>query len=154
MELKTPVQIITLVLRVLMGAWFVWSGGMKIFVSGLDRFTRNIANYRLVSPPLDAVAAYSVPWLEVIAGLCLLLGFLRRGAILTLTGLVIVFSVAIGWAWSKGLDISCGCHGGDSPINYWGKVAEFFVYFTVLAWLWLAEVFRITEKRLPQTKTA
>jgi uncharacterized membrane protein YphA (DoxX/SURF4 family) len=132
-------DILALVCRVLIGVWFVYSGGMKIFGSGLDRFTRDVANYQLVKAPWDAVAAYSVPWLEVIAGLCLMLGILRRGAILTIAGLVVVFSVSVGWAWSKGLDISCGCHGGDAPIQYWNKAAEFAGYFILLGWLWWRE---------------
>ena len=70
-------QVTALIARVLLGVWFVYSGGMKIFGSGLDRFTRDVANYQLVKPPLDAVAAYTVPWLELIAGLCLMLGILR-----------------------------------------------------------------------------
>jgi uncharacterized membrane protein YphA (DoxX/SURF4 family) len=132
-------QVVALIARVLLGAWFLYSGGLKIFGTGLDRFTRDIANYQMVKPPLDAVAAYTVPWLEVIAGICLLLGFLRRGAILTIAGLVVVFSISIGWAWFHNLDITCGCHGGDAPIQYWAKVAEFLGYFILLAWLWRIE---------------
>lgn len=128
-----------LIARVLLGGWFTYSGGVKIFGSGLDRFTRDVANYQLVRPPLDAVAAYTVPWLELIAGACLLLGILRRGAILTITGLVMVFSVSVGWAWVHKLDISCGCHGGDAPIQYWNKAAEFVGYYLVLGWLWWVE---------------
>ncbi len=129
----------TLIARVLLGTWFLYSGGLKIFGTGLDRFTRDVANYQLVKAPLDAVAAYTVPWLELIAGLCLMLGILRRGAILTITCLVCVFSISIGWAWHKGLDISCGCHGGDTPIQYWQKAAEFVGYFLLLGWLWIQE---------------
>jgi len=128
-----------LIARVVLGCWFVFSGGMKVFGSGLDRFTRDVANYKLVGPPLDAVAAYTVPWFEIAAGLCLMLGILTRGAILTIAGLVVVFAVCIGWAWAHQLDITCGCHGGDAPIHYWGKVAEFAGYFLVLAWLWWIE---------------
>lgn len=128
-----------LIARVVLGCWFVFSGGMKVFGSGLDRFTRDVANYQLVGPPLDAIAAYTVPWFEIAAGLCLMLGVLRRGAILTLGGLVVVFAVCIGWAWAHQLDISCGCHGGDAPIHYWGKVAEFAGYFLLLGWLWRME---------------
>jgi uncharacterized membrane protein YphA (DoxX/SURF4 family) len=135
-------QILALIARVMLGAWFLYSGGLKIFGTGLDRFTRDIANYQMVKPPLDAIAAYSVPWLEVIAGLCLLLGTLRRGAILTIAGLVVVFSISIGWAWFHKLDITCGCHGGDAPIQYWAKVAEFLGYFILLGWLWRMETRR------------
>ena len=132
-------KILALTTRILLGGWFVYSGAVKILGSGLDRFTRDNANYQLVRPPLDAVAAYTVPWFEVVAGLCLMAGILRRGAILTVAGLVGVFAFCIGWAWVHQLDISCGCHGGDAPIRYWSKVAEFTGYWLVLAWLWRRE---------------
>ena len=136
-------QIAALIARVVLGSWFLYSGGLKIFGTGLDRFTRDIANYHLVNPPLDAVAAYLVPWLECIAGLCLMLGILRRGAILTITGLVTVFSISIGWAWFHKLDISCGCHGSDAPIQYWSKAAELCGYFILLGWLWWVESYMV-----------
>jgi uncharacterized membrane protein YphA (DoxX/SURF4 family) len=139
--MKTPsrAEAFAIIARVTLGAWFVFSGGMKIFGSGLDRFTVDIANYKLVSAPLDAVAAYTVPWFEVVAGFCLMLGILMRGAILTIAGLVCVFAFCIAWAWFHQLDISCGCHGGDAKIQYWNKVAEFIGYFAVLGWLWWME---------------
>lgn len=125
--------------RVCLGCWFVYSGGMKVFGTGLDRFVYDISNYKLVGPPLDVVAAFTVPWFEMVAGLCLMLGFFRRGAILTLAGLVGVFAFCIGWAWWHQLDITCGCHGSDAKIRYWAKVAEFLGYYMVLAWLWRVE---------------
>ena len=128
-----------LIARVCLGCWFVYSGGLKVFGTGLDRFVYDIANYKLVAPPLDAVAAYTVPWFEIVAGLCLMLGFFRRGAILTLAGLVCVFVFCIGWAWWHQLDISCGCHGSDGKIQYVAKAAEFLGYYIVLAWLWKME---------------
>ena len=139
-----------LAVRVLLGVWFVYNGGIKIFGSGLDRFTTDIANYRMVSAPWDAIAAYSIPWTELIAGVCLMLGILTRGAILALTGLVVSFSFAIAWAWFKGLDISCGCRGGDEPIQYWSKVAEFAGYFMLLGWLWWMESRSIADVTRPE----
>ena len=139
MKAKKTTEIFALAARILLGAWFIYSGGVKLFVSGLDRFTRDIGNYQLVTAPLDAIAAYTVPWFEIMAGACLLLGILRRGAMLTLAGLVVVFAFCIGWAWAHQLDISCGCHGSDAPIRYWNKVAEFAGYSLVLAWLWWRE---------------
>lgn len=132
-------QTLALIARVCLGCWFVYSGGMKVFGSGLDRFVYDISNYKLADPPLDAVAAYTVPWFEIAAGLCLMLGVLRRGAILTLAGLVCVFAFCIGWAWFHQLDIACGCHGSDAKIQYWAKVAEFAGYFLVLGGLWWTE---------------
>jgi uncharacterized membrane protein YphA (DoxX/SURF4 family) len=134
--LSQPTGLLTLGIRVSLGCWFTYSGVTKILGGGLERFTRDIGNYQLVAPPLDAIAAYTVPWFEVVAGICLVLGFLRRGAILMVAGLVGVFAGCIGWAWVHHLDISCGCHGGDAPIAYWNKVAEFAGYAVLLVWLW------------------
>lgn len=138
-------EVAALIARVCLGCWFVYSGGYKVFGSGLDRFVYDISNYKLVGAPWDAVAAYTVPWFEIIAGLCLMLGFLRKGAILTIAGLVCVFAFCIGWAWVHQLNIACGCHGGDQKIQYWAKVAEFAGYFVVLGLLWRAE--RVTGPR-------
>lgn len=136
---KSRIEALAVITRVVLGFWFVYSGGVKIFATGLDRFTQDIANYKIVVPPLDAVAAYTVPWFELVAGVCLMLGVFRRGAILTVAALVVVFSFSIGWAWVHQLDISCGCHGSDAPIQYWQKVVEFTGYFSALAWLWWVE---------------
>jgi uncharacterized membrane protein YphA (DoxX/SURF4 family) len=128
-----------LVVRVLLGTWFVYSGGMKLWGSGLDRFTQDIANYQLVRQPLDAWVAYTVPWFELVAGFCLVLGIWLRGALITIAGLVLGFVVFVGWAWAHGLDISCGCTGSGKPIHYWGKAAEFALYAVLLAALWRME---------------
>ncbi|MBN8458849.1 MAG: DoxX family protein [Verrucomicrobia bacterium] len=130
--------ILAWMVSVALGTWFVGSGVWKIAVSGLDKFTLDIGNYQLpfIKPPLDAVAAFTVPWVEIVAGLCLAVGIWRRATLLVLAGLVAVFAICVGWAWSQGLNISCGCHGGDKPIHYWGKVAEFAGYYAALGFLW------------------
>jgi uncharacterized membrane protein YkgB len=44
---------------------------------------------------------------------------LALGAAIAVTGMTIVFMVAIGSAWARGLDISCGCFGKDEvSTNY------------------------------------
>ncbi len=128
-------EILALVLRVLMGAWFVYAGGLKIFVAGLDRFVLDIENYRLVSGQLAVGVGYTIPWLEVIGGLCFMMGILRKGAWWVMFGLVMAFVVSVGSAWARGLDISCGCLGGSEKISYWRKAAEFAVYLATLGWI-------------------
>lgn len=128
-------EMVALVLRVAIGAWFVYAGGLKIFSSGLDRFAADIGNYKLVSGGMAVVAAYLVPWVEVVAGICFMLGVLKKGAWLAMLGLVFAFSVSVGSAWWRGLDISCGCLGGTEKISYWAKAAEFALYYAVLGYL-------------------
>ena len=140
-------EILALVLRVLMGAWFVYAGGLKIFVAGLDRFVVDIENYRLVSGQLAVVVGYSIPWFEVVGGLCFMLGILRKGAWWVMFGLVLAFTISVGSAWLRGLDISCGCLGGSEKISYWRKAVEFTVYLAALGWI--AWVERRIQPRIP-----
>lgn len=124
-----------LILRVLMGAWFVYAGALKIFASGIDQFAADIGNYKLVDGSVALAIAYLIPWVEVVAGLCFMLGVLRKGAWWAMLGLVLAFTFSVGSAWWRGLDISCGCLGGTEKISYWRKVAEFALYFATLAFL-------------------
>jgi uncharacterized membrane protein YphA (DoxX/SURF4 family) len=146
---------IALVLRVLMGAWFVYAGGLKIFGTGLDRFVTDIENYQLVSGNLAIAVAYFIPWLEVVAGICFMLGILRKGTWLAMLGLVCAFTFSVGAAWWRGLDISCGCLGGTEKVSYWKKAIEFAVYFAAIAWVgcieWRKTPLTETEKASPET---
>ena len=127
---------ITLSLRVLLGAWFLYSGGVKIWGSGLDVFIRDVGNYRLLLDAWVVPVAYLVPWTEIIAGLLMVVGIWKRGTILVFAGMVVGFIIFIAWAWAKQLDISCGCQGDGEPIRYWFKAFELPSYLLVLAWLW------------------
>ncbi len=128
-------ETLALIMRVLLGAWFVYAGGLKIFGTGLDRFVTDIVNYKLVSGNLAIAAAYVVPWAEVVAGICFMLGILKKGAWWVMLGLVIVFTISVGSAWWRGLDISCGCLGGTEPVSYWKKAVEFVVYYAALGFI-------------------
>ena len=68
---------ITLSLRVLLGGWFLYSGGIKIWGSGLETFVRDLGNYRLLPDMMVAPMAYLVPWTEIIAGILMMLGIWR-----------------------------------------------------------------------------
>lgn len=126
---------VALALRVAMGAYFTYTGGVKLFVSGLERFATDIGNYRLVGENAAVAIAYLLPWVEIVAGVCFMLGVLRKGAWLAMFGMVTVFAAAIASAWWRGMDISCGCTGGAEKISYWAKAAEFAAYYLALGFI-------------------
>ena len=129
---------VTLSLRVIMGAYFLYSGGNKIWGdTGIHGFADAIGNYKLLPEAVVVPVAFFVPWAEIIAGLTLMLGVWRKGTILVMGGLVTGFIIFVSWAWKHQLVISCGCSGGDEPINYLIKAFELPTYLLVLAWLWL-----------------
>ena len=103
-------QYIFLTFRLLIGGIFLWAGVEKI-LSPFD-FSVAIYNYRLFPGPVIGIAAAMIPWVEALAGLCLLVGFNTKGAsaitsilLLTFVGLIIISAI-------RGLDIDCGCFGG------------------------------------------
>lgn len=130
---------LALALRIGLGVWFVYSGWTKVFDTGLDDFTRAVANYKIVVSPWDAVVAYTVPWVEMVVGFCLIVGLWKRGALWALAGLVAFFAFGVGQAWARNLDIACGCLGSpDGPrMNYTMKFVEFGGYWLAILLIWL-----------------
>jgi uncharacterized membrane protein YphA (DoxX/SURF4 family) len=130
---------IELTFRLALGGFFAWSGWMKVFSTGLDNFTRAVANYKLVNAPLDAMVAYTVPWVEMTVGACLVFGIWKRGALLVLAGLVGTFAFGVRHADLKNLNIACGCTGNPdgSPMDYTLKYWEFAGYWVVILLLFL-----------------
>jgi uncharacterized membrane protein YphA (DoxX/SURF4 family) len=91
------------------GGLFVFSGWVKVLDPGL--FLMSIRGFNLIGDPHAAWLALALPWLEVFAGMAVLTGWLRRGGLILLTGCIAVFIGALGLAWSRGLDVDCGCFG-------------------------------------------
>ena len=95
--------------QIAIGAVFLYAALPKI--GDVGSFAKQIHNYRLIPIATENVFAMVLPWIELVAGLALILGIgARSGAVLS-AGLMVVFIVAIGQAVARGLDIDCGCFG-------------------------------------------
>lgn len=97
--------------RLIVGGAFVYAGALKS--ANPARFADGIEAYRLLPYFGSALLAVYLPWLEMICGAGLILGWLRNGAALILMVLTALFALAAASAWVRGLDISCGCFGGQ-----------------------------------------
>jgi len=98
-----------LVFRLVLGGLFVYAGAVKA-LTPLD-FAQDIRNYRLVGQSLSFIAALVLPWLEILAGLFLVLGISKRGAALVVSGLLVFFIALTVVTMVRGLDVDCGCFG-------------------------------------------
>lgn len=120
-------------LTLIFGGLFVYAGVLKLRDPSV--FLADIRSFDLLSDPYAAWLALSLPWLEVFAGLAVITGILRSGGLLLLNAALVGFFIAIGSAWWRGLDITCGCFGGDAAkSNY----TELFVRDALLLALGLA----------------
>lgn len=134
------------ILAFIFGGVFAYAGVMKLRDPGL--FLVDIRSFDLLPDPYAAWLALVLPWIEVTGGLAVVTGFFRRGALLVLNGLLLVFFVAIGSAWFRGLDIQCGCFGSSgSTSNY----VELFARDGILLAIGLALGFLARQAGSPKT---
>ena len=101
------------VLRLALAGLFVAAGALK--VPDPWAFATEVHNYKLTPWDVSVVTAFYLPWLEIFAGLALLVRRWQPGALAALAGMTLVFTVALALAWYRGLDISCGCFGKAAP---------------------------------------
>jgi len=58
-----------------------------------------------------------LPWLEMGAGLLLIVGVAVRYAAIFGSVLMVAFIIAIAQAWARGLSIDCGCFGDGGAVD-------------------------------------
>jgi putative oxidoreductase len=74
-------------------------------------FAQQVHNYRLAPLWSEHLVAITMPWIELMAGLALVVGPRRRAGALVLFAFMLFFTFAVGAAWARGLDFHCGCFG-------------------------------------------
>jgi len=104
--------------RILLALFFIVSGLLKIV--DLPRFFQDVLNFDVVDGPPAEWIAIVVPTAEIILGALLAFNLMTPAVLTMLGGMMITFTVAIGMAWSKGLNITCGCFGklSEGPMDY------------------------------------
>ncbi len=100
---------LSLIFRIVLGGMFVLAGLAKI--ADPVRFLLTLREFRIFPDMLERFMAVTVPWLELILGLCLLLGLLTRAAALLFAVLTGGFTLAILSVIARGIKVDCGCFG-------------------------------------------
>jgi uncharacterized membrane protein YphA (DoxX/SURF4 family) len=107
------------VLGLVVGAVFIYASHDKILMPAA--FARIVYHYQLIGPNaylpalLPNLLAVILPWVELLAGMALIVGVWRREASVVAATLLVVFVLAVGQALVRGIDIeNCGCFALDS----------------------------------------
>jgi putative oxidoreductase len=111
---------LALPLRWYLGCVFVFACAHKI--AHPESFAVDIATYGILPLSLVNIMAITLPWMELAAGIMLILGLRARAAALMVFGMMVMFTVALAIALGQGLDLSCGCFAsqgaqGEDPIS-------------------------------------
>jgi uncharacterized membrane protein YphA (DoxX/SURF4 family) len=112
---------LTTIFRIIVGLVFIYASIDKI--SSPAYFAGTIQNYQIIPEFLMNIVAITLPWVELICGVLLLIGVWHRSAALILSLLMIVFIFAILSAIVRGLGIECGCFGAGTSAN-WTRIME------------------------------
>ncbi len=116
-------SVVLLVLRVLLGGLFVFAAYSKLKPpdpnNPLDNpiltYSMSVEAFHVLPPQLIEAGTFTIPWVEMIAGLMLVLGVWTRPAALVIGGLVGAFMWVIWGALASGnVDLDCGCFGGSA----------------------------------------
>jgi putative oxidoreductase len=104
---------IYILVRLALGGIFIYAGILKI----LDpvAFAGSVAAYKIMPYGLNYLVAATLPWIETVCGILLVVGYRVKAAASIILVMNLVFMVALASTIVRGLDIDCGCfkQGGE-----------------------------------------
>lgn len=114
---------ITLLFRLFIGGYFAFAAVEKIIDPLV--FATSINNYHMMPESLVNAFALVIPWLELLCGLMLIVGYKVRTNAALCGAMTVMFTIAVAWAVMQGLQIDCGCFGakGGEEVS-WMKVLK------------------------------
>ena len=102
---------------------FIFYGISKI--ADPTQFANEIGNYGMMPEFIVQLMAIIIPWLELLVGVLLLFGMYQNENGIIATILLVLFTIAVAYAFASGLDISCGCSGSDGGQKVgWLKILQ------------------------------
>jgi len=125
-----------LALRIGIGLVFLYASVDKVVHP--DQFAEIMQDYEILPKTVVNGAALWLAWLEVVLGICLILGAWLRAATLMATGLTVLFLGGLSIALSRGVGLHCGCFStdpGGRDVRTW--ISLWQEGLLLLACLWL-----------------
>jgi uncharacterized membrane protein YphA (DoxX/SURF4 family) len=100
---------LTFVFRLILGGVLLVAGALKV----TDPYSSatSVRAYQILPVNLANLLGFILPFAEVAIGIFLIVGIWVRLNALAGGALMIMFIIAIGQAWARGISLDCGCFG-------------------------------------------
>jgi uncharacterized membrane protein YphA (DoxX/SURF4 family) len=132
--------------RLLLAAVFLLAGISKVLAP--TEFIQAVRAFNLLPDPLVAPFALILPWVEILAAVYLIVGFLGRPAAVATAAMLLMFIVALLDALVTGnTGHPCGCFGstsnpvitalaGGDSVGWWDVIRDVILLAIALALVW------------------
>jgi uncharacterized membrane protein YphA (DoxX/SURF4 family) len=152
--------------RLVLGGIFVYAGYSKIFLpnlilsplfalkfslsTNLSNFANQVESYKLLSPWGVNLVSHTLPFIEIVLGLLLLLGWRLRIWATVVTFLMLGFLTVVSRAYLLHMNINCGCFATPEPLT----IKTVFRDGAFAALALLMTIFAFIEARKPHPWSA
>ena len=113
--MKNMSRIVYHLARLILALVFIYAGAVK--AQDVVAFAGHVAAYQILPYAMNYLVAATLPYVEFLAGVLLLLNVRVRPALVTIGGMTLVFMVALTSVLVRDLGIDCGCFdpsGGEN----------------------------------------
>jgi uncharacterized membrane protein YphA (DoxX/SURF4 family) len=108
---------LTVRVQIALGAIFIAAALPK--VTDPPSFAHMIYNYRILPAPLINITALVMPWVEIFAGLALIVGVWKAAARNLIAAMLVIFIIAISINLLRNNAIDCGCFDVSAAGKSW-----------------------------------
>jgi uncharacterized membrane protein YphA (DoxX/SURF4 family) len=152
--------------RLLLGGIFVYAGYAKLtqpnpvhlpyfmlkfsVAANLSTFAFQVESYKVLGAAGSSLLAHTLPFVEIVLGLLLLIGWKFRIWATTVTAILLGFLTLVTRAYLLHMDINCGCFGAPEPLTVMTVVRDSVLFALAV----LTTIFAFQEARQPHPWTA
>src|SRR5215468_2310253 len=127
--------------------WFL----LKFSVSAnLSTFAFQVESYKVLGAAGSSFVAHTLPFLEIVLGLLLLIGWKLRVWATMVSAILVGFLTVVTRAYLLHMDINCGCFGTPEPLTLMTVIRDATLVLLAL----VMTIFAYQEARKPHPWTA
>ncbi len=119
------------IFRFFLGLLFIYASLDKILHPAA--FAKIVYNFHILPGFLINLFAIILPWVELLTGIFLILGMALESVAFLTTSLLVIFMIALGVNFIRGIDINCGCFStaSSSKSNLSKRLIEDIIFFVM-----------------------